>query len=443
MKAKMFPLVFGMMCCAGLTLAGEEALHLSLAECESRGLTANRSLKAAVLNRDAARAAADAAYTLYLPSLSVSGGYSRTNPQEEITIPGLFSWPNIEDNFFMRIELKQNVFTGFKIQSAVSLAEAQYQVQDAAWQVERGGALYDIRQAYLGLSQALEAERITRNSLDTVRARLAEVTKRQGQGLATPNDVLMAELAVSQAEYEAADEAANVKLLRAHLNLLIGLPLETAVTPDPFISLAEYAGEAAPLERALEAAAANREELHSARGQVAAGEAGVASAAAGLYPALVLKGNYTLANPNPAVFPRQAAWNGTWEIGAVVSIDLGAYPQTVFRLDEAQRRLSAAQMRYEAVREGIEFEVLAARLALERSDARRRTAEKMFAQAGESRRMAGDKFKNGQAVLSDVLDADIVLLRAELLQSRARLAALAARQAFFHKQGLSWRSSTR
>ncbi len=352
--------------------------------------------------------------------------------------PPLVLSPSIEDNFWLRLELKQNIFTGFKIQSAVSLAEAQYQVQDAALQAERGNALYEIRLVYLGLSQALAAERLVKKSLELVRSRRAEVKKMQDQGLATHNDALKAELAVAQAEFEAGDAAANVRLLRAKLNLLIGLPLPTVILPDDFTVLVIARGETEELAEALEKASHHRGEINVALSQVAAGEAGVTAAASGLYPTVVLKGHYTFANPNPAVFPRAAEWNGTWEIGAAVSIDLGAYPQTILRLEEAEHRLRLAQTRHDQVREGISLEVLAARLELERGDERLRTAEKMLQQAAESRRVIGDKHKNGQAVLSDVLDADIALLRAELLRTQARLARESARITFLHKQGLSW-----
>jgi outer membrane protein len=431
-----------------LTASILSADTLTLADCEARSLAGNRALLSAQFSRDAARAAADAAYTLYLPSLTVSGGYSRTNPQDEFAVaipmsPPLVLSPSIEDNFLVRAELRQNIFTGFRTKSVVAAAEAKAGVEEANVRAERDQTLYAVRGAYLALAQCLEAEAMVREMRETVKARLVEVNRLQAQGLAAKNDVLKADLALSQAEFEVADSAANTTLSRARLNLLIGLPLGADTVPaQAEMLLQETDGKTGPVSEAADAAS-RRAELHAAQKQVAAGEAGLETAAAGLYPALLMKGNVTFANPNPAVFPREARWSGTWEIGALLSIDLGAYPQTLLRMEEARLRLEEARSRYADLQTGLELEVLAARLDLDRAGGRLKAALAMSAQADENMRVVLDKNAKGLAVASDVLDARLASLRAKLILTQARYGREAARLGWLFKQGLSWPTTSR
>jgi outer membrane protein len=420
-------------------------VRLTLNECVARGLASNRALESAALDRDAARAAATGTWMLYLPSLAVTGSYTRASPQAAYAIqpspllPPVYLTTSLEDNWLVRVELKENVFTGFKVKSAVDAAEAAAAVQTAAWETERENAVYSIQVAYRQLQQALEADALTGELVAAVRARVEEVKKQRAQGLATANDELKAESDLSSAEMQKIDAQSAVRLARARLNLLIGLPLENETVTEEFAPAA--ASVVAALDEALSAAYGRRSELVMAEGQVKAGEAGVASAAAAFYPALLLRGNYTYANPNPNVFPRSAEWQGTWEIGAAVSVDLGAYPQAVFKTEEARLRLDRARSRYNEIRDNIALEVLAAALDLERCGQRLAAAGKLLAQAAENLRVTTDKNRNGLAITSDVLDARIAFLTATLANVRAGYDCEIARLTFLRRQGLSWQST--
>ncbi|HEQ72425.1 MAG TPA: hypothetical protein ENN69_08040, partial [Spirochaetia bacterium] len=116
---------------AGSAIA-EEALHLSRAECVRRALDANTSLTGARLDLDAAAAGRDAASMLYLPSLQVSAGYNRLSPRDPaaVSIPGVGTVelsPALPDNWLFRVELRQNLFAGFKVQSAADAARFSYE----------------------------------------------------------------------------------------------------------------------------------------------------------------------------------------------------------------------------------------------------------------------------------------------------------------------------
>jgi outer membrane protein TolC len=428
------------------SLWAETDRRLLLAECVQRALSGSRSLQSSAFNRDAARIAVDEAWMLFMPSLTLIGGYSRVKLSDPFLInrlppdPPLNLSPSIEDNWLLRVELKQNVFTGFKIKSAIEAARAAADVQDAAYSTERENIVYLAGVAYRELGKAIEADKIALDMLETVRSRVNEVKKLRAQGLATANDELKADSELSAAEMQKIDAGSAVRLARARLNLLIGLPLETPLVTEPFTPPNEAA--ALSLDTALAAALARRPELAQAQGLVKAGEAGIESAASAFYPALILKGNFTYANPNPNVFPRSAEWKDTWEIGAAVSVDLGAYPQAVFKVEQAERRLEYAQSRYGEVRDAISLEVLAAYLDVGRYTDRLAVAVKLLAQAEENYRVTMDKNRQGLAVTSDVLDARLAFLKAKLVQMQAGYDCEIARLAFLRRQGLSWQSST-
>ena len=222
-------------------------------------------------------------------------------------------------------------------------------------------------------------------------------------------------------------EARNAaEVARASLNSLIGLPLDTDV------ELTTSAEAQAPLVPAGEPpasgdAAAGRADLLAAGLRIEASELGVKAAKAGLYPQVFLTGNYYYLRPNSRYLPARDEFKGTWDVSLSVSFDIWNWGQTKSRAEQAKAQLAQAKDARKLLENQAALEVTQSRLALDRAGDMVRVAGQAVAQAEENLGMIRERFRQGVALNSDVLDADVALLRARMTRTQAAIDLVLAR----------------
>jgi outer membrane protein len=135
-------------------------------------------------------------------------------------------------------------------------------------------------------------------------------------------------------------------------------------------------------------------------------------AAAGLYPTLAVVGDYTYANPNQRIFPPSAVFTGTWELGVQLSFDVGGLPSTLAQMSSADQDTRKARLQAEKQRTSIILDVQTCLLALDRARSDLELTLGAVPQAQENLRVVQQKFANGVAKRSEVLEAELGLARA-------------------------------
>src|SRR5262249_31388561 len=155
---------------------------------------------------------------------------------------------------------------------------------------------------------------VVNQALTNIGAHLTDVRNMLSVGLIPPSDVLTSE-AQQAHEQQLLIEAQNAAVTAAaDFSGLVGLALDTSI--DLVEPLDRPAAPLEPLAGLLETARANSPERKALEARVgAAGERIVAAQAAKL-PNIALDGGYDAARPNPKIFPRQAAWKPSFDIGA-------------------------------------------------------------------------------------------------------------------------------
>ena len=177
--------------------------------------------------------------------------------------------------------------------------------------------------------------------------------------MATNNDVLQARMRLADAQIELAGAETSRDIARVRLALLIGLPWSGGIDiPDTPGTVVEPPVES--LQELVSLALSNRPEIQAARFRVAAQEASVDAAHAGLFPSVFLTGDYTVADPNQRVFPQVDQFTGTWSVGVMASIDIGRYPQVLAQEDQARNRLGQARENTRKIADAVTAEVVRA-----------------------------------------------------------------------------------
>ena len=130
-------------------------------------------------------------------------------------------------------------------------------------------------------------------------------------------------------------------------------------------------------------------------------------------------GGYDAARPNPRIFPRASEWNPSWDAGLNASWSLwdgGRMRADVAQAAASHRAMEQRLLEFDAV---LDLEVRQRALDAASASASIAAAEDGVKSAAEARRVVAERFAAGVATNTDVLDAQVALLAAELDRTRA------------------------
>jgi len=400
----------------------------------------------------AARADVQRAQLGYVPRVSISASYTRLSPIDapsagvlaapaDQTRVGLLSsevpllgvalrFPVILDQTQLRAQLAVPV-TDYLLRVApgVRAARAGVRAATALEAVTARRVAMETEAVYWSWARAVLAEVVAARGLSQARAHRDDAARLVAAGVAVAADVARAEAQVAQVEELVATTAHARDAAEDRLRTVTGIrALPRAVGE----ALDDGTAEAPPREQAVAQAWAQRSELAALDAQVTSLRAMRALQDAARYPRLDLVAEALLANPNPRFVPQTERFDLTWAVGAQVSFTLNDALAAGPTRDALDARVAATQAQREAAREGIRAEVVDAERALR--DAASAIAARRAGQGAAERalRLATDTWRAGRGTGLAVIDAQNLLLRAELdlLQARIDLRAAQARHRY-------------
>jgi outer membrane protein TolC len=378
-----------------------------LAELEARGEAAEYAISG--------RKAAD------LPTISAQGGYTRTNHVDIFAIqapgqPLQVVYPDIPDNFRARLDVQWPIYTGGRTDALERAARAERVAIGKDLDAARADLKLEITRAYWAAVTAAETEVVLRRSLDAVEAHLADVRARLDQGLVPPNDVSSA---AAQAAHQRllAIEATNLRgIAQADLARLVGRDSVTVTAAPPFVPPPAGAPAVADLiSRALR----DRAERQGLEQRVASAEERANAVQATKLPQVGVGGGYDYARPNSRIFPRAGEWKPSFDASVNVTWTLWDGGRRSAEYGEARANAAALKTRIEDFDRQVSFDVRARSLELASSREGVVAAEEEVRAAVDAERVVGERYKAGVATSTDVLDAQVARLQAELDRARA------------------------
>jgi outer membrane protein TolC len=423
------------------------AACLAAAAAERKALTVEDAVSLAVahsLGLDAARARTDEAAArtrevaaARLPALRFSGGYTRLSevPPFEISLPFLSSLPFpvaskfvvspvYFNNYAVRLSVQQPVFTGFRLKKAAEASRLAEQASTQDGLKDKADVEAGARMAYWTAFRASEMLAVAGENRSRLEAHWKNVSNLLAQGLATRNDVLKVQAQLAGADLLLVEGKTGVQSSQVFLASLLGLPLDTEFdfrtgARDIALGAGDGIEGGTTLDEIMARALAGRPELKAMSLRVQAAEAGVAMARAGLLPQVFVGGSYHLLRPNPRLLPTEDKFYGTWDLGLTISYDLWNGNQTGLQTKQAEAQRTQARDALGILNEQIALEVTQAWLAVRQARERIVAADAAAAQAEENFRVTDDRFKDGVALSSDVLDAELLVLQAKTSRTQA------------------------
>jgi outer membrane protein len=402
--------------------------RLTLDEAVARALDVSHVLAELRARDGAAASVLDQRRVADLPVVSAQGGYQRTNHIEEFGFgqpDGTFKliYPDVPDNWRSRLDLQWPIYTGGKTQALEKAADAESEATGLDMENARADLRLEATRAFWALVTSTEAVRVVRESVTRIEGQLGDVKARFDAGFLPPNDVLTVQTRVSR-QHALLIEAENQQAgARAVLSRLIGAPLDDSYEPDAVLdpgTLTRVAAQVqAPGPALTDEARAHRADRQAMTFRASAADARIDQARAGFFPVVGIGAGVDYARPNPRIFPREASWKSSWDLGVNVSWTLWNWGRTSAEVAEATLQATALRERLAELDTQIGLEVRQRQLDLDSARAEVKPASDAVESAAEARRVVQERFAAGVATSSDLLDAQQDLLQAELDRTRA------------------------
>ncbi len=354
-----------------------------------------------------------------LPSLSLNATYTRLSPITpfSFTLPFVGTYtisPSILDNYNLKLTLQQPLFTGFKLSSSSDIAKYNSLAARQQYSQDQQDLILNIKNAYWGLFNAEKVKEAINDNYQQVKAHLTDVQNFFKQGLSTKNDVLKVEVQLSEIQLQQIDARNSVKIAVVNLDNIIGLPLSTELMIPQNVNVSENTEY--DLDQLIDQAMQNRPDLKALNYQVEASKSSIKLAESNWYPQIYLTGDYYYSKPNQRIFPSENKFEGTWDVGVGLSVNLWNWGATKDQTTQAEAQYEQSTDGLKTMKDAITLEVTQDFYDMVKAKEKVLVADQTVAQAEENYRVTDDKFKQGMALNSDLLDAETALLQAKTNQ---------------------------
>lgn len=431
--------------------AATPAEPLTLTRAVELARQSSPAIREAQAHRDAARSAKREAWLYHLPAVEAKEIAVRTNSpadvfgmqlmQERFSFPAFTmsnpNQPDPFDNVTTEISASMPLFTGWSLESGIKQAGKMALAAEAV-------RVHTDRAVELGVSQAFLGSRLADRFLELAERARATTAKHVEQaqaffdvGMLVESDLLQAKAKLAEMDETAIRARNGARLARAGLSRAMGLE------QDRLFELVEPAPYAGPLpasyDEAFAQAMSARRDLQAVDRKVEAAGAGVTRARGELFPQVGLMAKYALNDDR--LF---GAHGSSYTVGAMASWKVWNWGQTFTRVARSESEHRAAQEARRGYRQQVEFEVRQSWQGVEEARARVEVGARGVEAAERALTILEDRFGQGVARITDLLDAETMAHQARVREAQARTdLELAARTLSFAVGGSPVPEATR
>jgi outer membrane protein TolC len=390
--------------------AAPSASAYSLADLTALALRHNPDTRIAWAAAQAAAAEIGIARADYLPELSADATITQTRSATSsgTALPTQTRYGPTVSLSYVLLDFGARAARGDVAQAALLAAnlEQNQAIQDVVLAVEEAYYLL------LGL-EALQGA--AEQSLKTAEANLAATRHRRDAGLATIGDVYQVETTVAQARLNLQQVQGRLAVGRGRLATAAGLPVDTALTLQPWPSDAPITEITEGVARLLAQAKAQRPELVAAQARVQAAAADTRVAAGARRPTVSLSGNIGQTYiADGGDFPRSS-------VGLTLSVPLFQGFRTTYEVRQARAREAQAQAQRDRLYYDVQREVWDAYYNQQTAATTITSAQALQRSARQAAEIARERYRAGVGTVLEVLSTQTAETEADVQAIQAQL----------------------
>jgi outer membrane protein len=403
---------------------------LSLTEAIQLSLKTSGQLKIANAKVDEATAVYHEAKNNHLPDVKVTGAYMRLNNPDvnlkvklggggDSTKPGSSSSIKVDQAAYGIVNASLPLFSGFRIKYGIESAKYLEQAAKLDAGNNKEEVIQNTINAYSNLYKAKKSVDLVKENLEQQKQRVTDFSNLERNGLLARNDLLKAQLQQSNIELSLLDAENNYNITCVNMALMLGLPEGTELIPDT--SGFQPPADAGSLVQWEQRAFQNRKDLSSLSYREKAATSNIKSIKGEYYPGIALTGGYIAAD-----IPNLLTITNALNVGIGLQYNLGALWKTGAKVAEAKARLHEVMATEGILSDQVRLEINQAYQNYLLSTKKIDVYAKAIEQSNENYRITKNKYDNNLVTTTDLLEADVAQLQAQLNYTFSKADALVA-----------------
>jgi outer membrane protein len=412
---------------SGRKISLDEAIDLSIKN--------SKSLRAARARIQEAGANTTISKQNQLPDLKISGSYLRlTQPNIDLQYKnnsgGSAAAPiTVNQAAYGIANLTLPVYSGMKIQYGIRSSEFLEKASVLDADQDKESVIMNTIDAFSNLYKVRANLRVIQENLEQSRSRDRDFANLEKNGLLARNDKLKAQLQTANIELALADVENNLKVTLVNMDIMLGLPEQTVLIPDS-ASLVEP-GSIKGLQDYEQIAVQNRKDIQAVAYRKKASQVGIQAAKADYYPSLALTGGYIVAD-----IPGFVTITNAVTFGVGLSYNVSSLWKTDAHVTAAKARLAEVQANEEELNDQIRMQVNQAYEALLTANKKIEVSRTAIEQGIENYKIVKNKYNNSLLTVTDLLDANALMLQSQISLELARADAIVAYNTLLERAGL-------
>ena len=417
MRKGIFSLLFCTFVFLSLPVLAQQSTLLE--KYRTMALDYNHDLKAAEKNIAASMEVEKSARADLKPKLSGAASFQYTGNPMELTldIPSIGLSKTVEGknlNYGGSLSILQPVYTGGRVLESIRMAQHQQALVGNQAKALNDAVCYQTDIQYWSAVARQEIVDVAEDFRNSIAALVKTIKERVEVGLVDPQDLLMAEVKLNEAEYQLLQAQSNFETGRMALNSMIGVRLEQPTELDAQIPIV-VVSDSLWLSTGM-----GRPEIQMAYDKIR-----IAESTKNLNDSqfktkfyVGVEGSYSSPGYN---FKKDLDPN--YAVYAKVSVPIFEWGKRRSEKRVSSFRIGMAEDNLNKVVDRVELEVSVARKALSQAIERVRLSESSLAKAEENEAKAVERYNEGKVSVVEVIDAQTYRQTSQVNYVQAKAAA--------------------
>ena len=417
MRKGIFSLLFCTFVFLSLPVLAQQSTLLE--KYRTMALDYNHDLKAAEKNIAASMEVEKSARADLKPKLSGAASFQYTGNPMELTldIPSIGLSKTVEGknlNYGGSLSILQPVYTGGRVLESIRMAQHQQALVGNQAKALNDAVCYQTDIQYWSAVARQEIVDVAEDFRNSIAALVKTIKERVEVGLVDPQDLLMAEVKLNEAEYQLLQAQSNFETGRMALNSMIGVRLEQPTELDAQIPIV-VVSDSLWLSTGM-----GRPEIQMAYDKIRIAESTKKLNDSQFKPQFYVgvEGSYSSPGYN---FKKDLDPN--YAVYAKVSVPIFEWGKRRSEKRVSSFRIGMAEDNLNKVVDRVELEVSVARKASSQAIERVRLSESSLAKAEENEAKAVERYNEGKVSVVEVIDAQTYRQTSQVNYVQAKAAA--------------------
>jgi outer membrane protein len=418
---------------------GQQATVISLSDALKIAKENNKTIQKSQIQQRISEKEIAETKNLRLPEVNFSAMYSRLSDLTEYE-GGFFSdkhtyTPEPGTVIYDAVtKFDMPLYAGNRINNAIKKSKQENEIAKIKVEKTTNEIQLELTATFLGIYKMMELQKIIEESIKEEQERLKEVQTFKAFGTVTKNEVLRAELQLSDRELHSLTNKKNIKIALQELKTMLQLPEETEID----ISTASLL-DIAPLKdydfyfnETLQ-----NEEMRIASREVDVKKTALKIVKGNYYPKVSFFGNYNLKYPDYMLFTMDRPYLYTiGQIGVEATYNLSGLYKNKAKVQLANLKVDLQKNEAELVKNEMVDRVFRNHTQYLEIRDKFRVTDKALDLANENYRIVKVKYLNQLVLITEMVDADNALLQAKFNKVSTRIDAVMKHYELLHTAGL-------